>query len=334
MADLNNIRGSHEDDTLYGTEGGDFIYGGADRTDDTLYGRGGHDSLFGGHGDDTLDGGHGNDWLQGDWPSERGDDTFVFRLGDGFDFLRDLDGDDTIEFLWGDEDAGRFRFIERDGKAVIIYGDGGTDDGAIHTYYSGNSYSPAKTAGGTGGGTVMLDEWSLAQLKASGIGFMISGGAGDNMLHGAFGRDTVYGGKGDDTIKGHRGNDWLYGEDGDDAIWGKKGDDVLFGGAGSDVLGGGKGDDILWGDVGDDTLRGGLGGDRFAFRKGDGDDTIRDFGDGDTILLVDVGHGFAGLMIADDGVGNAVISYGDAGDTVTLLDVEAASLTADDCLFV
>ncbi len=62
MSALNNIRGSHEDDTLNGTGGDDCVYGGT-RTDDTLYGRGGHDRLFGGTGDDTLDGGKDNDWL-------------------------------------------------------------------------------------------------------------------------------------------------------------------------------------------------------------------------------------------------------------------------------
>ncbi len=343
------IIGSWIDNTLHGTEGADFLYGGTGGRD-KLYGRGGPDMLVGGSQDDTLDGGKGNDWLQGDWKRSghfyQGHDTFVFRLGDGFDLIHDLEARDTIEFIFGDAKVGRFRIVERDGHflgrdgyVVIVYGDGGTDDGTIHSYFADYLSSPISwydldRASGDGGGTVQLDGWSLAEFKASGIGFTIRGGDGDNTLHGAFGRDTIYGGAGDDTIRGHGEDDLLYGEDGDDTLWGKKGDDVLFGGVGDDMLGGGKGDDTLYGGTGADTLRGGKGDDTFAFRKGDGADTVRDFGDGDTIRLIEVGHDFSGLTIADNDDGNAVVAYGGAGDTVTLLDVAADSLTEGDFIFV
>ena len=335
--DYNYIRGGGGNDIVIGGEGIDWLNG--DGGNDRLYGRGGDDHLHGGWGDDYLDGGKGNDWLQ-DYEHAT---TYVFRPGDGFDIVSILKANDTIEFLMGDQDNGRFRFAEytwsienswsggpKEFKnTVIVYGDGGTDDGVVYNYYDDQ-------VGGAGGGTIMLDGMSLARFKESGIGFTIRGGDGDNTLHGAFGRDKIYGGKGDDTLKGKRHDDELYGQDGDDTLYGGKGNDIMFGGAGNDYLGGGKNDDILWGGTGDDTLRGGFGNDRFSFRKGDGNDTIRDFGDDDMIQLDGIGHGFDGLTIVNNENGNAVVTYGDdtGGGTITLLDVTAESLSEDDFLFV
>ena len=324
------FRGHRGNDHIYGGKGNDWLRG--DWGIDWLYGQDGHDSLWGGLGDDWLDGGKGNDWLDGYGGTygDGGADTFVFRPGDGFDYFFSLDASDTIRFIWGDREMGRFRFGESKlyGEAVIAYGDGGTDDGTVVGYW--NRFG--KVAG-DGGGTVTVGGLSLAEFRKLGIGFEIHGGDGDNTLFGAFGRDTLYGGKGDDTLKGKGNDDVLHGGDGNDTLYGGKGNDTLLGGVGADWLGGGKNDDTLWGGQGDDILRGGFGADRFSFRGGDGDDTILDFGDGDTIRLVDVGHGFDGLTITADADGNAVLSYGDAGDTVTLLGVAAESLTESDFLF-
>ena len=188
--------GSSSDDTFYGTEGFDYLYGGPNWSNDKLYGRGGNDHLWGGHGSDTLDGGKGNDWLWSDRTPGSGADTLIFRLGDGFDYIVGLDVYDTLEFLWGDAEVGRFRFAEDDGNPVIVYGDGGTDDGTVHSYYSAQAVG---AVGGDGGGTILIGHRTLAEFKASGIGFTIRGGDGDNTLHGAFGRDKIYGGAGDDT---------------------------------------------------------------------------------------------------------------------------------------
>ncbi len=358
MADLKRITGTYGHDILFGDNsseyikglyGDDFVFaGGGDdvvrggQGDDMIYGQGGHDDLIGDEGDDGLAGGKGNDWLSG----SSGADTFAFRLGDGFDYIYDWDWHDTIQFVWGDADVGRFRFTDRDGDAVIVYGDGGTDGDTVHTLFEKNEegkWCRKTTDSGDGGGTVQIGGMSLARFKELGIGFDIRGGDGDNKLHGAFGRDKIYGGAGDDTIRGHNGNDRLYGQDGDDTLRGGKGadtlhggdgGDTLFGGKGADTLHGGDGGDTLFGGTGADTLHGGAGSDVFAFREGHGTDTIQDFGDGDTIRLIRAGDDFAGLTITDDGNGNAVVAYGTAGDTVTLLNVAADSLSEDDFLFI
>ncbi len=78
----------------------------------------------------------------------------------------------------------------------------------------------------------------------------------------------------------------------------------------------------------------------FVFRAGDGNDTITnfgygsgglryEFGGGDKIQINGVVGGFGGLDIRQDG-DDAIIGYGDAGDTITLLNVLASSLASDD----
>ncbi|MBX9699625.1 MAG: hypothetical protein K2X74_09315 [Acetobacteraceae bacterium] len=147
----------------------------------------------------------------------------------------------------------------------------------------------------------------------------IRGNDGNNRLVGTGRSDRIRGDDGDDVLKGRGGNDQLEGDDGDDR---------LFGGGGNDVLDGGKGNDILVG---------GTGADIFRFGDNEGSDTIADFTDGvDLIKLSAPGIANIGdLSIADDGAGNAVISFVSNGDAsqITLLGVAAASLSASDFIF-
>lgn len=82
-------------------------------------------------------------------------------------------------------------------------------------------------------------------------------------------------------IEGAAGADMLTGGDGSDKLEGFKGPDLLIGGDWDDELRGGKGHDTLVGGAGADTLYGGLGNDTFVV---DADDTVMDFGAGDTII--------------------------------------------------
>ncbi|MDD5275741.1 MAG: hypothetical protein PHR16_06635 [Methylovulum sp.] len=59
---IENINGSHLNDTLIGDALDNALYGEAG--DDKLNGGGGNDSLLGGRGDDAMDGGNGRDWAQ------------------------------------------------------------------------------------------------------------------------------------------------------------------------------------------------------------------------------------------------------------------------------
>lgn len=58
-----SLKGTSNDDTIFGYEGNDKLYGHAGN--DTIYGGDGNDYLYGGDGDDTLTGGLGKDTLNG-----------------------------------------------------------------------------------------------------------------------------------------------------------------------------------------------------------------------------------------------------------------------------
>ena len=95
--------------------------------------------------------------------------------------------------------------------------------------------------------------------------------------------------------------------------------------------------DRLNGSAGDDTLTGNGGADTFIFGGAYGLDTIKDFrsAEGDRIDLRELTtiHGIGDLLRADN-AGNAVISLaGSPGNSITLLGVHAADLTANDFLF-
>ncbi len=77
--------GNIENNVITGGENRDWLAGG--RGADRLEGLGGNDKLHGGSGNDTLIGGTGNDMISGG----TGSDLFVFKPGEGRDFITDFD---------------------------------------------------------------------------------------------------------------------------------------------------------------------------------------------------------------------------------------------------
>ncbi|MBY5934071.1 hypothetical protein KUV51_13765 [Tateyamaria omphalii] len=182
------------------------------------------------------------------------------------------------------------------------------------------------------------------------------GGASDEMLFGGGGRDVLEGNDGDDRLVGNGNKDTLRGGEGDDTLIGGGGSDFVAGGNGNDLLLGNSGRDNLLGGRGNDTMQGGSGADTFYFSRGSGEDVITDFGDGDLIRLPPVQRtnsetGITEAVIDFDDV-SAFITYADGDavidldglyeavdlaylsnghiNSITLLDIEQNSLTADD----
>ncbi len=119
------------------------------------------------------------------------------------------------------------------------------------------------------------------------------------------------GGAGNDGLRGGDGADWLVGE------------------AGSDTLSGGAGDDVLFGGAGPDTVQ---------YASGDGRDVVRDFVTGGAEWdVIAFGPGlfgsFAAVQAATQQVGaDAVITAG-VGESLTLQNIQALSLSARNFTF-
>ena len=240
------------DDTLAGGEGDDWIIGGSG--DDTLAGDAGDDVLLGGGGDDTLAGGEGDDLLHG---GVGGDDL---SGGAGKDTLIGDAGNDTLS---GGAGADTFVYSPGGGNDVIEDFAHGEDIIDLTTFTGVTGFADLTiTAHGNdavidlsahGGGAFRLEDVSVSDLDAE---------------------DFLFYGQGLD-LTGTEIVDLLIGGVGDDTISGKAGDDSLFGDTGDDTIDGG---------AGDDTLGGGDGADTFVFQSGHGNDTIKDFEDGNDII--------------------------------------------------
>ncbi|MDB5526038.1 MAG: hypothetical protein JWM58_3801 [Rhizobium sp.] len=161
------------------------------------------------------------------------------------------------------------------------------------------------------GGNYSAQAFSAA-FEADGIhGMLELALKGDDKMVGSLTADVLYSGSGNDNVKG--GSD-------DDYIYGGKGDDKLFGDAGADYL---------FGDIGNDTMEGGAQSDIFHFRKGTGKDTITDFdadGNNQDFLNLVKGENFTVKQVNND---DLRLDFGN-GDTLLLLDVDKGDFSKAD----
>jgi Ca2+-binding RTX toxin-like protein len=180
------------------------------------------------------------------------------------------------------------------------------------------------------------------------------GGTVDHVILGGAGDDTLFtdasatklkengGSEGYDTVKstisytlsanverlvllGHGNTKGTGTSDGDD-LFGNAGNNKLFGLSGADSLDGGKGNDLLTGGGGADT---------FAFKTGDGHDTITDFTNG--VDKIDVVH-WAGIDNFSDVKHHLTASGGDlfitlGQDQLIIEHMTKAELNASDFYF-
>jgi len=312
------LLGGEGDDLLHGGDGNDFLEGGAGA--DVLDGGAGIDSVNY-HGSDagvtvdlglrTADGGHAEgDTLIG-IESVRGSTFDDVLIGsDGDNFLCGLGGNDSVyggagnDILRGAEDADHL--------------DGGTGFDTV-TYWSSDAGVTVDLESGTGTGghaegdtlvsieSVKGSEHHGDTLTASADGSILYGYGGDDVLAGLGGVDILTGGIGDDALSGGPGNDQLFGDDGTDTLDGSAGDDLMTAGAGDDVLTGGAGEDS------------------FKFRTGDGTDTITDFEAGiDHIVFSDGQTTWRDIVTTEIG-DDTLIEYG-TGDSILVLDAGAGDV--------
>ena len=256
--------------------------------------------------DQTIEGDEGNNILQGD----TGDDTLYGHAGS--DTLYGKEGDDTLYGGAGDD---------------FVYGGEGDD-----TLYGGEGFD--RLNGGEGDDTLYGGDDSRTDYLA--------GGEGDDTLYGGAGNDSLYG---DYSSRSVGGDDMLYGGAGNDTLAGNEGNDTLYGGADNDTLYGDHtsfttrtdgGDDTLDGGAGDDTMSGGAGDDTFVFAAGHGNDTIKDFTDGEDLIdLTQISgiSGFEDLTITADGDDALINLTAHGGGTIRLENFNVANLDAEDFSF-
>ena len=289
-----------------------------------LSGGGGNDTLLAGDATllnamvtDVLIGGTGNDHLEGG----KGDDIYVFGLGDGADTILDIGSTAPTENNTGSSAVGdKLLFgggitfedliLQRIGADMRIYvadqtnltipladltdsitiqGWGGASSESdnrieILQFYNGMDFNIGNISN-TYLGTDLTGAGITGGvddlLTGSNLSDWIDGFAGNDTLNGLDGDDFIFGRVGDDTINGGAGKDIIAGGEGNDTISGGTGDDVITGGEGNDVLNGSSGRDVLMGGAGNDTLNGGSGDDLLL--GGAGDDLIIASAGNDTI---------------------------------------------------
>ncbi|MBT9527736.1 MAG: hypothetical protein IV105_20965, partial [Rhizobacter sp.] len=195
---------------------------------------------------ETLDGGLGNDFLSG---------------GDGDDILYGDAGNDALD---GGTGANTYVFGRGDGQDVIFSMPDGQQDrlrfgagiGLSDVDVRADGGALVLTLAGSSDSVRIADYFNFAPQERPNIQFA-DGAVWDSQ---AIERKV---------------------NPSDDALMGQPGQsETLDGGLGNDVLIGGEGDDILYGDAGNDLLDGGMGADTYVFGRGDGQDTVLSFPDG------------------------------------------------------
>lgn len=139
----------------------------------------------------------------------------------------------------------------------------------------------------------------------------------DGVYTGTEGNDVVWGKQRDDSINAGAGNDTVYGGSGiDDSINAGDGSDTVYGGDGNDTINAGDGSDYIDGGVGNDILNGSYGQDIYIFNRGDGQDTIYDYGSEIDTLKFGAGISESDISIFKNG-SDLKLSYG-ANDLITI----------------
>jgi Ca2+-binding RTX toxin-like protein len=363
------INGGAGDDSIIAGRGNDRIDGGSGA--DELFGGDGNDTItvdqfdsaFGGNSDGFDDGfidalvidlsGASDDFSINLSSAFQGGSFFIGTTGvvAGFEGLQSYSGSQGVDVLYLSQTATPFD----DGQIFVELNAG---DDILYCGVAGVSVDA-----GTG------DDFVSGSSQAD----RINGGAGRDVLNGNAGLDDLFGGAGDDRLDGGAGADRLTGGAGNDRYTidaigdlvietvGEGVDSVFssiswvmtanveklfltgtsnidgFGNKLGNSISGNAGNNVLAGGRGTDTLKGGLGADTFVYARGDGRDTITDFrsAHGD---VIEFGWGglidsFDELLAAATQVGADVRIAINANNTLTLKNVQLASLSDDDFLF-
>jgi Ca2+-binding RTX toxin-like protein len=325
-----------------------------------ITGNAGHNLLTGGGADDTLFGGLGNDSLFGD----SGVDSMIGGQGDD-SYTLDRAADKIVELA----DEGIDTLFAKFNLAMKTYGQHIENlvlTGSGDNFGKGNARDNMITGGaganlltGGGGADTLIGGLGDDSLKGnSGVDSMI-GGQGDDVYYVDKTKDKIVElvGEGNDhvfssanyTLKTHSQhlehltltgikNIDAGGNGRDNTLVGNAGNNTLQGYFGNDTLIGGAGDDRLTDSKGDDEFTGGAGADVFVLVQDYGTDTVTDFeisvfGEALDLSATNIANYAALTGGALSSVGNDAVIADGAGNTVTLVNINAADLTQDHFVF-
>ncbi|MBM6582484.1 hypothetical protein ILT44_19960, partial [Microvirga sp. BT689] len=340
---IENLDGTHYNDTLRGDEAANFIFAGDG--DDLVEGKGGDDHLNGWMGNDTLLGGEGNDEFQDSEGANvidggAGDDA-VYGVGEGTgaDTLTGGAGRDTYHFSWTPDAAvdviadfaagpgGDLISLDNLWNLIDYYGGDSPfisghlriiQDGAdavlqINQDALGDDWVDALRLQNVQSTTLAADNFN-PRYSPDGTGQIIIGDASG---------EELFGTPENDTVDGAGGDDFLFGGSGHDSIIGGQGNDNLEGGSGNDTLNGGDGDDTLSDYSGTNVMDGGAGADTFynVSSSGSGTDTLSG-GEGLDRYSLNWSSGDAADVITD-------FQTGPGGDVVSIYNVLPFDLPFD-----
>ena len=195
----------------------------------------------------TISGGTGNDYIY----NESGKNfVFEYAAGDGNDTIYGFNDTSTLKI-----DGGTYSSKKNGSDMVVTVGKGKITLRSAANLDTVNIDGVKKTSKTL---TVTDSTSSPVTVKSSVTVIDASQRTKKVSIVGNDKANTIFGGSGNDSINGGVGKDKIYGGDG------------------KDTLIGGKGNDSLWGGGGFDT---------FYYSKGDGNDIIYGFEDGDTLTL-------------------------------------------------
>lgn len=217
-------------DTVRMTGSNDITVTG-NNNDNTIYGNSGNNTFVGKGGNDTLIDHNG------------GNDTYIYNLGDGFDYIKDVGGNDTIKFGEGITlDNLAFKQTATDLEIWFQFEEGGL---VIENFFSNpdNKIERFELADGT----VITDISNYITAIGSDGDIVLPSGVQQALLSGS----------NDATITGNNLDNWLSGNSGNNTFNGGQGNDFIVDESDSD--------------------------DTYIYNLGDGYDTIHDHGGFDKI---------------------------------------------------
>ena len=243
--------------------------------------------LIGNSQDNILTGGKGRDYLIGG----TGNDTYVFNVGDGQDYISESNNAGEDKILVGSGIAKTdLEFCKTDSDDLVIKRKDSTDSITVQKYFTNTAIEQIMFADGTS----IDNNYVNDNIGTKNI---MRGGTGDNEFEVFSASDVVIevANSGTDavysmisrTLEANVENLFLdtdggsingYGNELNNKLTGNANANTLSGQGGNDWIDARAGDDTLIGGRGDDYLEGGQGSDTYIFNRGDGKDTIDQYG--------------------------------------------------------